>query len=67
MALILNIDTATEKAFVSISDNEKILDFLINDNQKDHAAFLQPAIQTLLKKNCFSVNNLKKNYEILYN
>lgn len=49
MALILNIDTATEIAIVSLAENEKVLLSVVNKNQKDHAAFLQPAIKDLLK------------------
>ncbi len=54
MAIILNIDTATEIAIVSLSENEKVLATAINTNQKDHASFLQPAIKNLL----FQVNIL---------
>ena len=49
MALIVNIDTATETAHVSIAEDGKILHSLINDVQKDHAAFLQPALEQLIK------------------
>ncbi len=58
MALILNIDTATEIAFISISDNDKIFQFAINYNQQDHASFLQPAIKKLLLKLDLSINKL---------
>lgn len=58
MVLILNIDTATEDAVVSISKNEIVLDFAVNTNQKDHASFLQPAIKNLLQKNNLSINQL---------
>ena len=36
MALILNIDTATEIAIVSIAENDKVLLSAINKNQKDN-------------------------------
>jgi universal bacterial protein YeaZ len=58
MALILNIDTATETAVVSISENEKVMDFASNSNQKDHASFLHPAIKTLLKNIDLPINKL---------
>jgi tRNA threonylcarbamoyladenosine biosynthesis protein TsaB len=47
MSLILNIDTATETAQVSFASNEKLLLSLSNELQKDHASFLQVAIQQL--------------------
>jgi tRNA threonylcarbamoyladenosine biosynthesis protein TsaB len=50
MAFILNIDTATETAIVSISEKGKVIDFVINSNQKDHASFLHPAIKNLFNK-----------------
>jgi tRNA threonylcarbamoyladenosine biosynthesis protein TsaB len=58
MALILNIDTATEIAIVSISDNDKVLDAAINRNQKDHASFLQPSIKQILKNTEIIFNQL---------
>jgi tRNA threonylcarbamoyladenosine biosynthesis protein TsaB len=47
MALILNIDTATERASVCIADNDNILFIRFNEDAKQHASFLQPAIQEL--------------------
>jgi tRNA threonylcarbamoyladenosine biosynthesis protein TsaB len=58
MAFILNIDTATEIASISISEKDKILDSITNNNQKDHAAFLQPAIKSLLLKIDLPINKL---------
>ncbi len=58
MAIILHIDTATVNAVVGISENEKVIDFLTNNNQKDHASFLQPAIKQLLQKNNISISQL---------
>jgi len=49
MALILNIDTATETAQVSFAKDGIVLQALHNTAQKDHAAFLQTAIQQLTK------------------
>jgi len=51
MALILNIDTAIDVATVSLSENGRLKSFLTNENQKDHAAWLQPAIKKLLEEN----------------
>ncbi len=50
MSLLLNIDTAVDKAIISIAKNGEILQDAINNEQKDHGAFLQPAIQSILKK-----------------
>jgi tRNA threonylcarbamoyladenosine biosynthesis protein TsaB len=49
LAILLHIDTATEKAGVCISQDEKVLAVETNDAQKNHASFVQPAIQALLK------------------
>lgn len=58
MAFILNIDTATESAVVSISEKDKVIGFAINNDQKDHASFLQPAIKEILQKGGLSINEL---------
>ena len=50
MSLILNIDTATGTAHVSISENGIVLRSAQNDSQKDHASFLQLAIEQLVKE-----------------
>lgn len=47
MGLILNIDTATETAQVSFAKDGIVLQSLHNESQKDHASFLQKAIQQL--------------------
>ncbi|MDB5230343.1 MAG: TsaB protein required for threonylcarbamoyladenosine ((6)A) formation in tRNA [Chitinophagaceae bacterium] len=49
MALILNIDTATEHASVSLSGDGQIIQFLESPDQKNHAAFVQPAIRELMQ------------------
>lgn len=49
MSLILNIDTATETAYISLSKNGEVIVSVENKDQKDHGSFLQPAIQELLK------------------
>ena len=48
MAIILNIDTAIDAASVCLAANGKPLQSAINNNQKDHAAWLHPAIQKLM-------------------
>ena len=49
MALILNIDTALETAAVSLAEKGNVLRSEVNDSQKDHTAWLQPAIKRLLQ------------------
>lgn len=58
MSLILNIDTALETAFVSIANDGVTIQETFNKEQKDHGAFLQPAIASLLKKANISINEL---------
>jgi tRNA threonylcarbamoyladenosine biosynthesis protein TsaB len=49
MSLILNIDTASEKAHVSFTNDGLVLHSLYSDSQKEHASFLQTAILQLSK------------------
>lgn len=48
MAIILNIDTAIETASICVAKDGEQLQFAINSNQKDHAAWLHPAIRQML-------------------
>lgn len=52
MALILNIDTATEHASVCIVQDGNILAIEESHEQKNHGSFLQPAIKSI----CSSIN-----------
>ena len=47
MAYLLTIDTTTELATVCISKDEQVLAYEQNHSQRDHAAFVQPAIKRL--------------------
>lgn len=58
MALILNIYTATEVASVALMDDEAGLAIEINKDQRDHAAWLQTAIQKILKQTNHTVSDL---------
>lgn len=58
MSLILNIDTATEIATISIAENGVVIGSVENRDQKDHASFLQPAIKRLLLENKLSLKGL---------
>ena len=50
MSYFLNIDTATEQASVCLSEDDRVLEMQISTDQKNHASFLPPAIQSLLTK-----------------
>lgn len=48
MSIILNIDTASEKAHVSFAKDGQVTAVLQSGSQKEHASFLQAAIQQLV-------------------
>ncbi len=58
MSLILNIDTSSERAHVSIANNGEIIGVLYNEVQKEHASFLQTAVQELSKSTGIQLNAL---------
>lgn len=49
MSFILNIDTATEIASLCLAKNGEKVGLLINEDQKDHAAWIHVAIKQLLR------------------
>lgn len=49
MSIILNIDTTSEKAHVSLAENGVVLNCIYSESQKEHAAFLQSGILQLTK------------------
>jgi tRNA threonylcarbamoyladenosine biosynthesis protein TsaB len=51
MSLILNIDTALDTAMISLARDGKLLETAENAEQKDHAAWLHPAIEELMQHN----------------
>ena len=58
MSMILNIDTATDVASVSIAKQGTTLAEISNNDQKDHGSFLQPAINNLLQKTGIPLNDI---------
>lgn len=58
MSLILQIDTASENAHVSLAKDGQILHWLSNESQKEHAAFLQAAIQQLIKSVSINIKDV---------
>lgn len=58
MPLILNIDTASENAHVSIANDGHILQVRSNHTQKDHASFLQTAVLALLSDEGINIKEI---------
>lgn len=50
MALLLCIDTSTSHASVALAKDGVLMGIKTNQNQRDHASFLQPAIHALLQE-----------------
>lgn len=59
MSLILNIDTAMERASIYLAKNDIIFETAYSENQKDHAVWLHLAIDGLLKKSQITVSEIK--------
>jgi len=58
MSLILNIDTSTETAHVSIARDGIVLQDTFNNEQKSHGSFLQPAIKKILSNTGVLLNEI---------
>jgi tRNA threonylcarbamoyladenosine biosynthesis protein TsaB len=58
MALLLHIDTATEQASVCLSRDETILGLTSSSEQKNHAGFVQPAIEELMRSSGCKLSEL---------
>jgi tRNA threonylcarbamoyladenosine biosynthesis protein TsaB len=59
MSLILNIDTSSGDAYVSLAKNGEPLSSAFNDNEKDHASWIQPAIDKLMQETGTAMHQLK--------
>ena len=59
MALILNIDTAIDIACISLAEDGKPVKSMTNPSQKDHAAWIQEAIQNLVKDTGYGMGDIK--------
>lgn len=59
MSLLLCIDTSTTHASVALAKGDKLLCIKINENQKEHASFLQPAIQEMMREMELSLSGLQ--------
>jgi len=58
MALLLNIDTATEQAGVCLSQDETILAIEETVGQKNHASFIQPAISRIMLNSGYTLGDI---------
>lgn len=58
MALLLNIDTATGYAGVCLSKDGRVLASQSHQHQKDHAAFLQPAIVAIMHEGGYQLKDI---------
>lgn len=56
--LILNMDTSMPLASICLAEQGECIDILKNENQKDHAAWLHPAIEQLLRQTGYSLQQL---------
>ncbi|HJV20613.1 MAG TPA: tRNA (adenosine(37)-N6)-threonylcarbamoyltransferase complex dimerization subunit type 1 TsaB [Sediminibacterium sp.] len=58
MALLLHIDTATPYAGICLSNNETVLAIEENHDARNHASFLQPAIQKIMHQTGHALQEL---------
>jgi tRNA threonylcarbamoyladenosine biosynthesis protein TsaB len=58
LPIILNIDTATEHAGVCLSRGKEILALVESTEQKDHAAFVQPAIASIVQQTGIALKDI---------
>jgi tRNA threonylcarbamoyladenosine biosynthesis protein TsaB len=58
MSLILNIDTATEKASICLAENGEQLSLMHNDRQQDHASWLHTAIEEMIQQQKYELKDL---------
>ena len=56
--VILNIDTATEEGGVCITVDGNTVAIRVSSEQKDHAAWVQPAIQDVLKEAGYTMRDI---------
>ena len=58
MSWLLHIDTAVQLGSICLSRDEENIGLKINSSQNDHAAWLQPAIHSLLKEHGVELKDL---------
>lgn len=58
MALILHIDTALQQANIGIAKDGELILNLRNEDQYNHASFVQPAIQEVLQQSGINIESI---------
>lgn len=58
MSLILNIDASSAQANVSLSRDGLLLNSVLNNDQREHASFIQPAIKKMLAEADLQLQNV---------
>ena len=58
MTLILHIDTAVETGSISLAADGKLIRLLINDDQKDHAAWIHTAISSMINDTGYKLKDI---------
>ncbi|NCU04282.1 MAG: tRNA (adenosine(37)-N6)-threonylcarbamoyltransferase complex dimerization subunit type 1 TsaB [Chitinophagaceae bacterium] len=58
MTLLLCIDTSTTHASVALAKDGVLVGIKVNQNQREHASFLQPAVQELLQESGYKLHEL---------
>jgi tRNA threonylcarbamoyladenosine biosynthesis protein TsaB len=58
MSLILNIDTASDLASISLTKNGEMLSMDSNTNNRDHASWIHPAIKNIFKQTSHQLQSL---------
>lgn len=58
MSLLLCIDTSANHASVALARDEQLLCIKTNQQQKDHASFLQPAIKEIMQETGLSLTGI---------
>ena len=59
MSYLLSIDTSLGNALICLSKDGRLLQLSANQSQKDHASWLQPAMEKLLKESGVRFSELK--------
>ena len=58
MANILNIETSGKRASIALASDDQVIASAVNDHYPDHAAWLHPAVERLIKDAGLAMNQL---------
>lgn len=58
MANILNIETSGKRASIALASDDQVIASAVNDHFPDHAAWLHPAVERLIKDAGLAMNRL---------